>query len=1843
LEVADSITGLPEFNSSNQSDKLLYNDTGVTIWQLQPENIPYIDGLNFYAKMEGENLSVMIQSDNESMALRGILPALTENDRQNSFLSTSSEKHDGSYKYDKSKTLIYYILENAFNSLKESSAIPSEAYLTGHPSYRSEFSDRTYIFGYYLSVSEGPIYDLPAHNWPIPIGKENGITLSSSRDGSVDVIFNFSSRNLTHFGLFGWAYNSSGDDSRISSNDAIWLKGRNSKDIRYGNLDFPSNLRLFGKNNNTTKNDSAILAMIWAALDAEDLKVIGRIDAQDMNQSTSSNEEVPDVLEKIDMVQSDIIWPSLAIYNMNPEDGANLASDDVLFSWRTNRNGSTKLFYREVGEEIFRNETGEEGLLHKVPLNLKRNASYEFYVRSEASNDSDDNDQSQLNQIFIDNGVAFTEKEYNFDIDRDYSQIRFVSVKNTDTEPHEILVNAENPYRDIYLGFVGNGSLNNTLMIGPGKTENIEFVVHAQDVPRDHYDVMLRLNNTDEGNITDMAMMRININWPEFNVKIVQIDEDKETLVKKFRIDNLGDTLTDFSVAIDDSLKGSAYLYPSITHYNLIGGSSMEFFAIPIFQENSSIAEGNMTAIAANESENYALVFECSEGRRPYRARAEMPLYVIDLAGWYCTNNPDIKIPFTIPPGFNSSDVISAKIEMNFSLPWDRSSYVPHDVYVSLNEKAVGSIINSIPEGKHEFNFSSEILNYGSFSAADNVIRINTKHLPQMHYVVNTQVRIRLCLKNIDRWICALDAEEASDILWRTPGIERNYPSLNVSQLNPFEGEMLPLGMPVLINVSVMGNETGSESTGAQLYADVRASFSIDDTKVILLDDGMHGDGKTNDGFYAGTWTPQIPGNSTITVRAANCRSDSAGSDNTTVLIVIPDLNITSLSYSLENENPVEGQPINISFKVTNLGSGIAQNHLDELSIDGVVINSSSAEPLRPGESCTWNYPYIGFAGNHTVSVCSDISNEVYERDENNNCRETTLNISPRSDLNVTSLIHSPENPVEGQFVEIAFTVTNLANGTAWNHLDNLSIDGAVVNSSEAGPLAPGESHAWNFTYINGTAGNHTIIVCSDTRNEVYEWNKNNNCRETTLNIDFPSDLNITSMSYSPENPIEGQTISINFTVTNLANGTAWNHLNNLSIDGVAFNSSEAGLLEPRESRTWNYLYNNGTAGNHTISVCSDTWNEVYESDENNNCRNISVYIRPRSDLNVTSLTYSPKHPVEGQSVEIAFMVTNLGNGTAENHTENLSIDRVVVNSSEAGPLEPRESRTWNYLYNNGTAGYHTISVCADSELVVNESNENNNCNETTYNIDFPSDLNITSMSYSPENPIEGQTISINFTVTNLANGTAWNHLNNLSIDGVAFNSSEAGPLEPRESRTWNYLYNNGTAGYHTISVCADSRDEVYESNENNNCGNKTIYVGRPVDLNITSLDYSPKNPFEGQPINITFTVNNLGDYIAENHVNNLSIDGVAFNSSEAGPLEPRESRTWNYLYNNGTAGYHTISVCADSRDEVYESNENNNCRGTPLYIPPRPDFGIIITDKSGSDLVEYPVLIDLFGENYPDRLHNRSQLIFLDKNGNILDYWVEELEPDSKQAKVWVKVPYVPKLNSSEISLNISRYAQLERNNGSSVFEFFDDFEDDSLDDGLWTYRNDSNSFARVEGGYAVVGANSNTSSSAILTSRRIFVPPRAVRFEVNFTEAKLYEWKGVGFLGEDVGRSLDDVKDGVYWRWQDKLLLAHHIYQTAQRAISYVSRLGEELEPGYKVWETSWLADRILYYADGKQADPHVVQLPIEGIPVAFSLNRSGAETPSDISIDWVLVRKCVYPEPGVRINESIRRSRS
>ena len=112
----------------------------------------------------------------------------------------------------------------------------------------------------------------------------------------------------------------------------------------------------------------------------------------------------------------------------------------------------------------------------------------------------------------------------------------------------------------------------------------------------------------------------------------------------------------------------------------------------------------------------------------------------------------------------------------------------------------------------------------------------------------------------------------------------------------------------------------------------------------------------------------------------------------------------------------------------------------------------------------------------------------------------------------------------------------------------------------------------------------------------------------------------------------------------------------------------------------------------------------------------------------------------------------------------------------------------------------------------------------------------------------------------------------------------------------------------------------------------------------------------------------------------------------------------------------------------------------------------ITVTEQSGNDLTDYQVLIELNSTNFDFSHANSdgSDVRFHDGN-NLLNYWIEKWNSVNQEAKIWVKVPSIPTNSSVSFHMYYGNPNAVSASNGEDTFEFFDDFEDNSINTSKW------------------------------------------------------------------------------------------------------------------------------------------------------------------------------------------------
>ena len=96
-----------------------------------------------------------------------------------------------------------------------------------------------------------------------------------------------------------------------------------------------------------------------------------------------------------------------------------------------------------------------------------------------------------------------------------------------------------------------------------------------------------------------------------------------------------------------------------------------------------------------------------------------------------------------------------------FSLPWDRSAYLPHDVRFAINGKTVGRLEKAIPEGSYCYPYSPLLAKTSQQRVVRNKLTFDTKHLNGGHYVVSSEWAIGMGKSHSERLLVAHSQQEA--------------------------------------------------------------------------------------------------------------------------------------------------------------------------------------------------------------------------------------------------------------------------------------------------------------------------------------------------------------------------------------------------------------------------------------------------------------------------------------------------------------------------------------------------------------------------------------------------------------------------------------------------------------------------------------------------------------------------------------------------------------------------------------------------------------------------------------------------------------------------------------------------------------------------------------------------------------------------------------------------------------------------------------------------------------------------------------------------------------------------
>ena len=409
-----------------------------------------------------------------------------------------------------------------------------------------------------------------------------------------------------------------------------------------------------------------------------------------------------------------------------------------------------------------------------------------------------------------------------------------------------------------------------------------------------------------------------------------------------------------------------------------------------------------------------------------------------------------------------------------------------------------------------------------------------------------------------------------------------------------------------------------------------------------------------------------------------------------------------------------------VYFVVKNIGSATApRGHYATLYVDGEEMEHKLVRmDLKPGKSYRGTFrTRVELTGDSdTIKVCADNDNAVEESDEDNNCLENEWPCHVKPDLEIED--KSEEWVGENRYI-VHYVIHNKGTGIApAGHHSTLIVDG-VEREHKHVPVDLAHCETYTDTFdaeVTCTGGSDTIEVCADSDNEVEESDEDNNCLENewTCEVGKP-DLEIEDKS---EERVGENRYIVHYVIHNNGTGMApADHHTTLIVDGEEVEHKLV-PVELAQCETYIDTFDTEvtcTDGTDTIKVCADYFNDVDESDEDNNCLENKWSCEVGKPDLVIADKYERGMP---DRYKVFFVVENVGTVTAPGgHYATLYVDgEEKENLLVRMDLKP--GRSYSGIFRTRvklTGDSDTIKVCADNDNDVDEADETNNCLENVW------------------------------------------------------------------------------------------------------------------------------------------------------------------------------------------------------------------------------------------------------------------------------------------------------------------------------------------------------------------------------------------------------------------------------------------------------------------------------------------------------------------------------------------------
>jgi putative hemolysin len=156
------------------------------------------------------------------------------------------------------------------------------------------------------------------------------------------------------------------------------------------------------------------------------------------------------------------------------------------------------------------------------------------------------------------------------------------------------------------------------------------------------------------------------------------------------------------------------------------------------------------------------------------------------------------------------------------------------------------------------------------------------------------------------------------------------------------------------------------------------------------------------------------------------------------------------------------------------------------------------------------------------------------------------------------------------------------------------------------------------------------------------------------------------------------------------------------------------------------------TQGWHNLEICTDVYNDVDESNEYDNCWDHDFYwdiCAGEPDLEATDIDWFPSDPDAYDNIELIGTVTNIGDADSGSFENTIYLQGVPQCTWPVSNLSPGQQSQHTCSVGTLASGDYFVSVEADSNDDVDESNEGNNNRNEVMTVGGEPDIEVTPES----------------------------------------------------------------------------------------------------------------------------------------------------------------------------------------------------------------------------------------------------------------------------------------------------------------------------------------------------------------------------------------------------------------------------------------------------------------------------------------------------------------------------------